>query len=259
MELCLSIKSKKEPYEQCPRKPNGKSTFCHIHKKQKNIVLFNSEELSPLQSTNDTDIISLEKIYYYENGKPVLAREIKKEYLFTYKINVCGQEFQRTLNILSIKSLIDAKHLIDPFSNVPFTEDIINRAQDMIKRLNIKTPKVSKKEKKSLLINGLITKFQEIGYIIHPEWIIKMKKIDYIKWYNEVVYLWKEFRNDYIDLALSIYPALDLPHFSENSTFELSVMQLFLDLTASSIMGTTIVLSGLAYSNQTIKNYYPDI
>lgn len=256
---CTSVKSKKELFNKCQRKCIEGSEYCSIHFKQKNIIKYDSNRLSPLNSNNDIDIISLEKIHYLENGKRMLSREIKPEHLFTYIINVDGKNFQRTLNIISMKNLIDTNHLRDPFSNVSFPLNVINEAKEMIKFLKIKKKKLNKKEQINILINNLIEKFQEIGYIIHPEWIKNMKKIDYIKWFNEVHYLWKEFRHDHIDIVLNIYPSLDLPHFTENKDFELKVLQLHYDLTTLNIMGTMIVLTALAYSNEVVKLNYPDI
>jgi len=226
---CTSVKSKNDLYTKCKRKTCDNSDFCSIHLKQKKKILFDSNRLSPLDSCNDTDIVSLERIYYLENNKRVLAREIKQNFLFTYKIEVNGQIFQRTLNILSMKSLIDCKLLKDPFSNVPFPEEVINEAKEKIKNLKIKEKKLTKTEQKSILITNLLRKFEEVGYIIHPEWIINMKKNDQFKWYNEVVYLWKDFRIDHVDVAINMFPSLDLPHISNTKEFELKILKLFND------------------------------
>jgi hypothetical protein len=228
--ICHSVKSKKALYERCNKKTKDNHNFCHYHLKQNKKILYDINTLNPLNSLNDTDIISLEKIYYLDGTKKILAREIKFEYLFTYKITVNNKEYQRTLNILSMKELIDSNILIEPFSNVPFTSDIIEEAKKCISLLKIPKRKISLKEKKNILITKLVSKFENVGYIIQTDWINDMNKLAYIKWYNEVIYLWKDFRNDNLDLALHIYPNLDLPIIIENSNYIINALTLFNEL-----------------------------
>jgi hypothetical protein len=73
------------------------------------------------------------------------------------------------------------------------------------------------------------------------------------------VYLWKDFRIDHVDVAINMFPSLDLPHISNTKEFELKILKLFNDLAISHIMGIMIVLSGLSYSNEIVKFHYPDI
>lgn len=256
---CISVKSKNDFFTRCNRKKVNNSDLCSIHVKQKKCILYDPNKLSPIDSCNDTDIVSLERIYYIENNVKILAREIKPNLLFSYKIDVCGQTFQRTLNILTMKCLIDSNHLKDPFSNVPLPNEVIENAKEMIKILKLKSKKLTKTEQKNILFTNLIRKFEEIGYIIQIDWLINMKKNDLIKWYNEVIYLWNDFRSEYIEIAITMYPALDLPKVAENKDFELNVLKLFSDITISNIMGIMIVLSALSFSNEKVKSHYPDI
>jgi len=257
--ICKSVKNKKVLYERCNKKTINNQDFCNYHLKHINKIIYDSNTLNPLDSLNDIDIISLEKIYFMEGTKKVLAREIKPEYLFTYKITVNNKEYQRTLNILTIKDLIESNILIEPFSNVPLTLDIINNAKKQISILKIPQKKISIIEKKKILINNLLSKFENLGYIVHTEWVNAINRFGFIKWYNEVIYLWKDFRNENLELALHIYPNLDLPIIIENSNYIINILTLFNELCTSNHMGTMIVFSGLVWSNENIKQHFPDI
>jgi hypothetical protein len=256
---CKSVKNKRILFEQCSNKVSHNSEFCHYHNKQKNKIIYNTDTLNPLNSLNDTDIISLEKIYYIEDEKKIMAREIKPEYLFTYKITVNKKEFQRTLNILTMKDLIELNLLTEPFSNVPFTSEIIDKAKKVISLLKLPIKKLTIKEKKNILINNLISRFETIGYIIEPKWIIQINKLGYVKWYNEVVYLWKELKHDNEDVAIHIYPTLDLPIILDNSNYIINVLTLLNELSHSNYMGINIVFSALVWSQEHIKQQFQNI
>jgi hypothetical protein len=256
---CKSVKNKRVLYEQCLNKISNNSEFCNYHYKQKNKKIYNTDTLNPLNSLNDIDIISLEKIHYYEGDKKVIAREIKPEYLFTYKITVNEKEFQRTLNILTMKDLIELNLLTEPFSNVPFTSEIITDAKKVISLLKLPTKKITLKEKKNILINNLISKFETIGHIIESKWIIQINKLGYIRWYNEVIYLWKEFKYDNADIAIHIYPSLDLPIILDNNNYIINVLTLFNELSNSNYMGINIVFSALVWSQEHIKQQFSNI
>jgi hypothetical protein len=158
-----------------------------------------------------------------------------------------------------MKDLIELNLLIEPFSNVPFTPEIIQEAKKVISLLKLPIKKISLKEKKNILINNLITRFETIGHIIEPKSIIQINKLGYIKWYNEVVYLWKEFKYDNGDIATHIYPNLDLPIILDNNNYIINVLTLLNELSQSNYMGINIVFSALVWSNEHIKQQFPNI
>ena len=256
MEQCIAVKNKVSIYERCPHKALENSEFCKKHSKKTSTV-YDPNVLNPLNSENEVDIVSLEKITITKNGVKVLANEIKPNHLFTYLITVNGKVFQRTLSILTIKRLIETSYLIEPFSQVPFPEQVIQRAKEML--LKLKFPNINKtiKEKINVNINRLITKFQEIGYYINIDILAKMKKREFISWYYEFKdFYWKEFRNFNIDVALIIYPQLDIPNIELSI---LAITDLMVELVSNSLQGVQLVLQSLAQVNKKIKELYSDL
>ena len=246
---CQSIKSKKIHYEKCSGLCLPDSIFCKKHQD------FNHIYLDPLQSSNDADIVTLETITCVKDGARVLADEIDPKHLFTYKIVIDGQEYQRTLNILTMRNLIDKKIYTEPFSNVPFPPEVLERATEILSYLKLVKQKTTLRDKKDALLNTLISKFGEIGYIVHYEWLSKLKPFQYESWHREFRdYFWKEFKQSNPEVALLIYPPLDLPMFQYNRHFQIRCLELYVEICSNHIQGTQLIIQALAQTNHIIKD-----
>jgi hypothetical protein len=260
MTRCLSIKSKKDLFSQCNLLKCADGDFCKKHSTQKQITLYNPNLLNPLNSLNDIDPLTFDKIYYEENNKRHMCRGIKISHLFTYKLNINDKFYQRTLTAESIKNIIDKGKLIDPFSQVEFPEEIINNAKSFLAKLKFKVAKLSPKMEQKLLIMNLIDFFAELGFIIHVDWIEKLKKNHFICWNNEITHLWNNLRKDNLPLTQLIYYQPNLPHYDyEKKDYIKNLLSFFIDLSKTHVMGCMIVLSALSWISKDVKNAYPDL
>jgi hypothetical protein len=259
MTRCLSVKSKKDCFHQCSREVFV-VPFCKKHSLQKKPILFDANKLNPLNSLNDMDPINFEKIYYEENGVKTLCRGVNINKLFTYKIYINNKDYQRTLTADTIKSLIEKNKLIDPFSQIIFPDDVVSNAKTFITKMKFKKEKLSPKMEKKLLIMQLIDKFGEIGFIINFDWIDKLKKPNYICWYNEITHIWTNLKKDNLTLALLIYEEQNIPYYHNNTVDYINiVLKFFTMLTEKHTMGCMIVLYGLSWISKDVKSAYPDL
>lgn len=260
MTRCLSIKSKKDCFNQCNLMKCADGDFCKKHLLQKQRILYDETLLNPLDSLNDMDPINFDKIYYEENNKRHMCRGIKISHLFTYKMNINGKFYQRTLTAESIKNLIDKGKLVDPFSQVPFSEEILKNAKVFLSKIKFKTMKLSPKMEQKQLIMNLIDFFAEVGFLINVEWIEKLKKNNFISWQNEISHLWNNLRKDNFAITQLIYPQINLPQYDhEHKDYIKTLLNFFIKLSETHIMGCMIVLSALSWISKDVKNAYPDL
>lgn len=256
MTICLSACSKKNPCQPCKNKACPESVYCKKHLKSP--VALVSPEDNPLLSENDTDIVTLERIYTEKDGVRTLEKGIKLKEMFTYRIEISGRTHQRSLNIRSMKNLID-KNCYEPFSNIPFPVLIIEKAKDLIVALKIKEPLQNKVEQLSVLQNNLVSRFHEIGYFVNIEHIKKMKKKNYLSWYREFKdFYWRDFKLYHTEVALLIYPLLDLPELTESNIIN-SSLEIYNEICINHIQGTQLVIQALAQCNKYVKESFPDI
>jgi hypothetical protein len=255
---CKCIRSTNNPFERCQRVAH-KNGLCKSHEKQKKIIIFDPQILNPIYSENDTDPVSLEKIYE-DNGK---AKKLcqKPSMLFTYKMTSGNKVYQRTLQLTSLQNLINNNILRDPFSNEPFTADVLENARREISRLP-KTRNRTKIEEQKIRMNSILDKFQRIGYLINPLWVSSKRKNFFIAWINEVNVLWLNFRHDNPNLSHVVYNSSVM----ENINFTVSAPDVIANITtrllefmAHSLMGDMIVLSALAWISEEVKRAYPDL
>lgn len=260
MTQCTSIKSKKNFFLQCTHKCEDNNTLCKKHLRHKNIILFDKKKLNPLNSLNDTDPFSFDKIFYEENGKKILCRNIKSSQLFTYIITLNGKEYQRTLIADTIKNIVE-KNLVEPFSQVKFPDEIINDAKAFLAKVKFKKEKVNSKTEIKLNIMKLIDKFSELGYIINYEWLSKLKKTNYITWYNEVSHIWLNLQKDLpLNTILIIYGDTSLPFINhEVPNYINNLYKFFVSFAENNYMAGMILLYALSWASKDVKLAYPDL
>ena len=145
---CHSVVNRKHWYVQCDRECLQNEMYCKHHSKQKSIIHYDPSELNPLESVNNIDIINLEKIYDVctVTGERKLREGYHAHDLFSYIMIINGKKYQRTLQMDTLKQLFEKEMLIDPFSNLPFPEDIIERAKHKLNRHVSKEKPKTKKE-----------------------------------------------------------------------------------------------------------------
>lgn len=259
MTKCISIKSKREFFIQCSSKACKDNSLCKKHTKYKNIVPFDPATLNPFESLNDTDPITLDKIYYEENGKKKLSKDIDPKYLFTYRIKIKDKMYQRTLMAKTIKSIIDKK-LPEPFTTIPFPEDVLLKAMKFLYNLGINKDKYRLVIEKESLINNIIDKFKEIGYEIEFEWIYTLSESDYSMWYSEIINLWNELYITHVEVAKSIYTNESFPNFYYfDNNFIYKILKFYNELILKNTMGIMLVLTSLAWVNNNVKEAYPHL
>ena len=143
--------------------------------------------INPLLCNNDKDIISLDNIWTENNNNKVVNLEFDKELLFTYRIN----KLIYGLNIRSLEELFK-KIYKDPFTNLKFSSNLINKITTKIQFINkiIKKPNVEKYNYNQIINSKIINiiKIMEFNDIyLNIEWFKKFKKIlilNYIMNYN---------------------------------------------------------------------------
>lgn len=256
---CKSVKSRTRQHEQCTRKHTEGSIFCKQHSKQKNQIIFDPESLNPLLSDNDTDPITMEPIYKTVDKKRVLAT---KGLLFTYVTETSGKQYQRTLFLTTIRDLIRNNINVDPFSNLPFSEELLRRARNELMKAPQSIRKYSQTEEQNLRFNRIIEYFQTIGYIIEPSLISGKSKHFYVQWYNEVHHLWIQFRRENPQIYTFIYPSPTLTHVDYHaSRAEVTkhITHNIIEFMSKSSMGIMIIISALAYISDDVSRQYPDL
>lgn len=259
MSKCISIKSKREFFIQCTGKACQETGLCKKHQKYKKIIEFNPNTLNPFDSLNDTDPITLDKIYYEENGKKKLSKDIDPKYLFTYRIKIKDKLYQRTLVAKTIKSILD-KQLPEPFTTVPFPENVILDAMKFLYNLGINKEKYRLVIEKELMINSIINKFKEIGYEIEFDWIYNLSETDYSLWYSEIINLWNEMYFTHIEVAKSIYPNENFPNFYYfDNNFIYKILKFYNEICTKNTMGIMLVLTSLAWVSNSVKESYPHL
>jgi len=260
---CASIRSIKDPYHQCPGMCKGHPTLCPRHSRAKKARLFDSNILDPLVSINDTDPVTLDKIWFEENGKKRLCRTMKPGQLFSYKTIVNGKEYQRTLLLTSIRDLLAKKILTDPFTNEKFSEEFLAMAREKIS-LQFPAKTMSKKDRIRILNLSIIDRFRNIGYIINPDWVLEMRSVHVLGWYNEVSLLWNRFRQDtdpeYVN---HVYPpGVLLPIHYQNRISKDTLLMLLKNIDSfagSHYMASMIAIHALAWVSNEVKIAYPDL
>lgn len=256
---CQSVKSRVMNFEKCCRKAEGDSIFCKQHSKQKRPLVYVPGTLNPLMSENDSDPVSMETIYTVDTeGKRTLAT---KATMFTYMMEAGGKKYQRTLLLTTIRDLLRNNILVDPFSNVPFTSDVITRAREAVCHAP-RNKAMSKKEEQNIRFNRIIDYFQTIGYIIQPRMISEKSRGFYTSWYNEVIRLWTDFRLHNMTVAPYIFPSPNLTmidyHLGRSEVVKNVTVNL-LDFMSRSSQGIMIVLSALAWVCEEVCATYPDL
>ena len=144
--------------------------------------------INPLLCNNDKDIISLDNIWTENNNNKVVNLEFDKELLFTYRIN----KLIYGLNIRSLEELFKKKIYKDPFTNLKFSSNLINKITTKIQFINkiIKKPNVEKYNYNQIINSKIINiiKIMEFNDIyLNIEWFKNLKKIlilNYIMNYN---------------------------------------------------------------------------
>lgn len=257
VERCKSVKSRNNPFEKCERVAceNG---LCKSHYKYKNIIFYDPVKLNPLNSENDTDPVSLEKIYEQVGKNKKICQPYRS--LFTYTMTIGDKSYQRTLQLVSLQQLLLNNILKDPFSNQPFPNDILERARKEIAKLPSARTQ-NRKEQQKMRMNLILDKFQSLGYYINPEWVSSKQRTFFITWLNEVNHLWIIFRNENPEAAPYIYPngvLNDIPFHAPTPEVILNITSRLVDF-MSSMMGIMIVLSALAYISEDVKRSYPDL
>jgi hypothetical protein len=260
-KLCSSIKSKRCPHEQCTNTVKGEGVFCSTHQRCKTPVLYtpSPQTLNPLDSDNDTDPITLEKIYEFNKGQKQLC--VSANQLFTYTTEINGKQYQRSLLLTSMRDLIDNRVQLDPFCNQPFKSETLEKAKELIQQYRIPSRVSSEWEQHNIRINTMLDKFQNIGYLIQIPWIVQQKKSFYISWINEVRHIWTKFSRDNPEMVPYIYMG-SLPHISPLMTsrqVSRDTVIALLGLMSNSFMGVMIVLSALAWISKDVRQAYPDL
>lgn len=260
--MCSSIKSKRCPREQCTNVVKGDGVLCSTHRRCKTPVLYtpSPQTLDPLDSDNDTDPITLDKIYEVnKSGQKELCVSVNQ--LFTYTTEINGKQYQRSLLLTSMRDLIDNRVQLDPFCNQPFTIETLEKAKELIQKYRIPSRVSSESEQHNIRINAMIDKFQSIGYIIQVPWIIQPRKAFYLSWINEVQHIWTKFSRENPEMVPYIYTG-SLPHMSPLMTSRQvsrdTVISL-LGFMSNSFMGVMIVLSALAWISRDVRQAYPDL
>lgn len=222
-------------------------------------MLFDPNMLNPLSSVNDTDPISLERIY--SEGPDGLRRlALKPGQIFTYTMTEGGKSYQRSLELTTLRDLLRNNIRTDPFSNKPFPEDILRRAMEKVQKTC--TRRISPSEAHNIRMNHILDHFTRVGYIINPTVLRNDRKGFYTTWYNEVTYLWSQFKRDNPEMAQHVYPPLTLPlvHLNQSGKQLIkAVTSNLLEFMEHSFMCVMVVLSGLAWIVEDVRHDYPDL
>ena len=231
-----------------------------MHARQSKPIVFDPCVLNPLNSENDTDPISLEKIYE-EDLQGVRQISSRTHDLFTYVMESGGKKYQRTLQLSSLRDLLKNNITKDPFSNEPFPEEVINRARARVEGASA-VRRRSYNEEHNMRMNRIIDFFQRIGYIINPTWVCLERKSFFLSWYHEVNHLWLSFRRDNPEVSVHVFPAGILPYINPTLSkrqVAKHITKTLLTFMETSFMSVMIVLSALAWVSEDVRHAYPDL
>jgi hypothetical protein len=162
-----------------------------------------------------------------------------------------------------MRDLLAKKILFDPFTNEKFSEEFLVRVREKIS-LRFPQKTLSKKYRIQLLLMSIIDRFRNIGYIINPEWVLGMRSVHILGWYNEVSLLWNRFRQDTDpELSRHVYPSgVLLPIHYDNRISKgtlLVVLENIDSFAASHFMASMIAIHALAWVSKEVKAAYPDL
>lgn len=253
---CISIKSKKEPHIKC-NCPVIHNNLCGRHLKQRNVKIWNNnDENNPLMSSNDIDPISLDVIWVIKNKTRVLA-DLKIHDIFTYSTQINNHTFIRSLSLKTINQLIKNYNIPRcPFSNLPLSNDTLNKAKLQILSSKPKKHKYTKNEKYKINLSKMIDKFQECGYPdVQLKWLYDMSTNDIIKWSYELDTIFINFKHDHPHLC-----TCDMDKYINKHERDChKIVNNLYNLCNLHMMGVQIVISALAWSNYQVQNVYPSL
>lgn len=225
---------------------------------------------NPLLCCNNRDVISLENIYNEEKNIRKLNLEFEKKLLFTFKI----KKLIYGINIYSLKELFKTNNYINPFINKKFSISIIKKAKKKIEFLNLIELNLNQIKNTSIetdiknLIMNIVKYFERFDIYILYEWLINLKRIQYIKIYNNLKTLFVNYNYSHNNLYKKIIKknyfninikSLNLPQL------KYSIYNIIYSILTSKKkvniqkLTTYIILGALSNASSDIKDLYPDI
>lgn len=252
--LCQSIKSKREPTVRCNRvcgrSNDGGKVFCGTHERQKTQTIW-KEQLTPMSCSNQHDPITLESLWEERDGERV-AGTIGADLIFYYTDNT----FQRGLDINSMALLIRYPTPMDPFTNLPMEQSVIDRAKEMIANMGsrIKIDKLSKKDKLRKKMDEIVDCFYTLGYTIQRTHLENKTKQEYLKWLWEIMYIAK---SNNIEIPLSVAEINSIVRTA--GRFDEKILDKLKTVASFSPMATIICLTALCYIDPILRAQYPNI
>ena len=254
--LCQSIKSKRDPTVRCNRvctrssDSEGGKMFCGTHNRHANKTLWRAI-LTPMSCSNQHDPITLESLWEERDSQRV-AGTIGADQVFYYT----DTTFQRGLDINSMVLLIRYPIPMDPITNLPMDQSVIDRAKQTIADLGsrIKSVKLSKKDKLRKKMDELVDCFYTLGYTIQRTSIENKTKQEYLKWLWEIMYISKS--NDiFIPLCVTEIHGI----IRSFKTFDDKVFDKLNAIASFSPMATIITLKALCYIDPVLRTQYPNM
>jgi hypothetical protein len=151
---------------------------------------------NPLISQNDIDPISLEKIWYIENGIKVKANDIQDIFLFSYKDK---NDFIRCFNINTIKELFNQNIFKNPETSLDFPEKVITYAKikiNLLENMGVMKLKnenilLTKRKVKNMTYNTFF-KFQKFSIFLEDKYFLNLKIPELLKLYHETKDFYKQ-------------------------------------------------------------------
>ena len=249
--LCQSIKSKREPTVRCNRlcDSEGGKLYCGIHNRHVNKTTWR-EVVAQTSCSNQLDPISLDSLWEDTVIGDRVPGTIPANHVFYYM----DSTFQRGLDINSMVLLVRYPIPMDPFTNLPMEQSVIDRAKQMISKLHIKSVKPSKKERLKKTMDEIVDCFYTLGFTIQRTHIENKTKQEYLKWLWEILFISKA---NNIEIPLTVQEIHNiirtLKTFDEKMLNKLKTIALF------SPMSTIITLTALCYVDPVLKSQYPTI
>ena len=222
--------------------------FCGTHNRQANKTLWRSI-LTPTSCSNQHDPISLESLWEERDGQRVVGT-IGADQVFYYTDNT----FQRGLDINSMVLLIRYPTPMDPFTNLPMEQSVIDRAKETIANLGIKSVKMSKKDVLRKKMDDVVDCFYVLGYTIQRTHLENKTKQEYLKWLWEIMYLAKA--ND-IKIPLNVQEIHNIVRAA--GRFDEKILDKLKTVASFSPMATIICLTALCYIDPVLRAQYPNI
>jgi len=235
---CGSVKSRNNVHTRCPSRALSKGGLCRKHSGQKLVLRWQEGTLDPAESDNDTDPVSLEQFLETDPATGQKTVLVPGVHLFSYRTTVGDKVFQRTLLVDSLKKVVDHR-CVDPFSNLPFSEEFMASARECI----LQRQRITSKRMRIIL--SLLDQFALLSFTVDPAWVEKLSARELRVWRQETH-------------SLTARTGGTLPASRPPGSWN-GLLQELLDVSLRNGLGAMVVLSSLAVVSRPTREAYPDL